>query len=83
MGARGLKTAESALRLRALGEFLWLKVLIYNLAYGPACDLTRDSAESGCDRGVVTMWRWPYSGGHHMTCHVIRRDNPLRVTNIS
>ena len=64
VGARGLKAAEIALRPRALGEFPWSKVLIYNLAHdllhnlarNPVCNPACNSAEGGYGRVVVIMW---------------------------
>ena len=63
MGTKGLKAAENALRLRALGEFPWLKVPIHNLAYNlshnpvynPAYNLACNPAEGGCGRVAVII----------------------------
>ena len=87
VGARGPRAAESALRPRALGEFLWLKVSIHNLAYDlshdpvydPAYDPVRDPAKGGCGRVAVIVWRWPWPcGGGHVVVAILRSHNLSR-----
>ena len=61
--AKGLKATGSALKPRAFGEFLWLQVLIYNLANGPVHNLVHNlvrnlaynPAKSGYNHVAVTV----------------------------
>ena len=61
VGAKGPRAAKSALRLRALSEFPWLKVPIHNLAHNlshnPVHDPARNPAKGGCSRIAGIMWR--------------------------